>query len=118
MFTEEKIGKRMMLLLTISAACIGSLVLFFSKSMIFVVIGEFVLGLGIYAPLRFGVAIISDMTNQTLSEKFIGLLSVGPILGGFITSLVFSSVKDWRTVIFFLYFLPYISILIVVFFVF
>ena len=59
---EEKIGKRKMILVTFFAACLGGLLLFLSKSIVMIGVSLFMIGLGIFAPIRYGIAIISDVT--------------------------------------------------------
>ncbi len=62
MIFEEKIGKRKILITNFFLASIGGLLLSISNSIIMIIISQFIIGLGIFVPVKYGIAIISDLT--------------------------------------------------------
>ena len=87
MFLEERVGKRKIYIVCLAGEILGSLLLAASQSMAMATVGQVLLGFG-YVPLvRFGIALISDITKPELSERFIATLELAFIAGGIFISL-------------------------------
>ena len=86
MFVEDRIGKRKMLLTCLLATSFGSLLMYFSPSLVLAVLGQYLIGFGKYPIIKFGVALVSDITKPSLASKLIAIVQVGYSLGAIIGS--------------------------------
>lgn len=115
MFVEDRIGKRKMLLTCLLATSFGSLLMYFSPSLVLAVLGQYLIGFGKYPIIKFGVALVSDITKPSLASKLIAIVQVGYSLGAIIGSCAYGSLKHWRAVVLYFSLIPYTFTLIVAF---
>ena len=71
---EEHLGKRKVYLSGLFLISLGNLMMFLSQSMAGAVAGQILLGFSALPLIRFTVALISDITEPSLSAKFLSIM--------------------------------------------
>lgn len=83
-FFADNGGERKAFLSSLFFMLFGSLMLSVSNSIEMACTSLFVLGLGLFAGMKIGISIISQITEDNLGAKMIGTILAGYTLGGFI----------------------------------
>ena len=96
----------------------GSLLMMVSQKIEVACVGLFIIGLGNMNPTKFGLAIISEITEQTLANKFISSTPIGVTIGGILTPVFYEAINNWRLFTLYFQLLPSILVFLVIFFIF
>ena len=115
-FKVSQLGKRRLILISLSFTVAGSLMLVLSWNMAVAAVGLFVLGLGNFTIVRFAYAIISEITERGLASKFTSCLPVGVTTGGIVLSYFYTLVKHWRFMTLYFQLIPSAILLLITFF--
>ena len=114
-FTEDRIGKRKVFLICLLSTSVGSLLMYVSSSLAVAVLGQYLIGFGKYPLIKFGIALISDITKPSFSQKLIPSIRASYSFGAILGSFAYGSLKHWRVVVLYFSFIPYAFTLILTF---
>ena len=117
-FFINNVSRKTIFLLALSFEIIGSLILIFSWSILMGTLGLFIIGFGNIATFSYGIAVISEITQDSLGKKMVGILNPTLTIGNVFLSGVIGAIRNWRQTSLYFFLIPYLILFISTFILF
>jgi len=94
----DNIGRRLTLIVCLSAGVLGYLIIILAKSLIVASVGLFICGFGIETCFNLGLYFVTEMLENTNRQKIAVFIQAIFCIAGIFSVLAIYVIKDWKTI--------------------
>jgi hypothetical protein len=87
-----------------------------APDMVIALVGFVLIGVGLFGPVRYGLVVVSEVTERERGEVMIATLLGGAKIGGLLSAVAFGLIGHWRYVALYCSLLPSLIALTVTYF--